>query len=90
METHGIQEELNKQWFRYKIRHTDTQCFLGQTPLQIDNGQFGFTVWGWTRFDNVGTFCITLTDKKTINNLIKNLEKLRDKCEYDTLSDIIL
>lgn len=34
----GIQEELNKEWFRYKIKHTDTQCFLGQMPLQIDNG----------------------------------------------------
>ena len=34
----GIQKALNKEWFRYKIRHNDTQCFLGQQPLQIDNG----------------------------------------------------
>jgi hypothetical protein len=82
--------QFDKEWFRNKITFTDTQCFLGQTPLQIDNGTYGFLTYGWMRKDNVGTVCFTIPDKKSIQKIIDNLEKLKETASYEEESDMEL
>lgn len=81
---------FDKQWYRNKITFTDTQCFLGKTPLRIDNGQYGFETYGWMRKDNIGTICFTIPDRESIQKIINNLEELKETALYKNEDDMNL